>query len=263
MEQKQSSDGGSVCHQLPPLSAKHPWFVAENLGADEDSFRDQYFYTLHDPLTKYQCQIPELLGRRIRGYYHGWVILSDHLQNVMWSLWNPVTSKMIHFPPLILNDGDSESIRECCLSAPPDDPSSVLLLTRSNKPTFVFFRLEGKRKKLRWIEMSYASQLKRLTSEDGDFIRNLTCCNGKIYALNTEYSFACFIIQLDILVKDKEVLIKTLLFGAYPTPSWLRYDDVTYIMKGYRTELFCFKVAFYENRPEAVCFYKLDMTCVH
>ncbi|GJT41619.1 hypothetical protein Tco_0941484, partial [Tanacetum coccineum] len=127
MEQKQSSDGGSVCHQLPPLSAKHPWFVAQNLGADEDSFRDQYFYTLHDPLTKYQCQIPELLGRRIRGYYHGWVILSDHLQNVMWSLWNPVTSKMIHFPPLILNDGDSESILECCLSAPPDDPSSVLL----------------------------------------------------------------------------------------------------------------------------------------
>ncbi|GJY93411.1 cation/H+ exchanger, CPA1 family protein [Tanacetum coccineum] len=164
---------------------------------------DQYSTTLHDPLAKYHCQIPELLGRRIRGYCHGWVILSDHLQNVMWSLWNPVTSKMIQFPPLILKDGDSESIRECCLSAPPDDPSSVLLLTRTNKPAF-----------------------------------------------------------LDISVKDKEVLIKFLLLGAYPSPSWLRYDDVTYIMKGYRTELFCFKVAFYENRPEAVCFYKLDMTSV-
>ncbi|PWA86318.1 hypothetical protein CTI12_AA140910 [Artemisia annua] len=261
MEQKQSSNGGSVCHQLPPLSAKYPWFVSQNTGSDEDSYRDQYFYTLHDPLTKYQYQIPELLGRRIRGYYHGWVILSEHLQNV-WSLWNPVTSKLIHFPPLILEDGDSEPIRECCLSAPPDDPSSVLLLTRTNKPTFVFFRLEGKRKKLRWIKMSYANQLKRITGEDGDFIHNLTCCNGKIYALNTEYAFACFIIQLDILVKDKEVLIKFLLLGAYPTPSWLRYDDVTYIMKGYRTELFCFKVAFYENRLEAVCFFKLDMASV-
>ncbi|PWA34802.1 hypothetical protein CTI12_AA615680 [Artemisia annua] len=70
MEQKQSLHGVSVCHQLPPLSAKHPWFVAQNLGADEDNSRDQYFYTLHEPLTKYQCQIPELLGRCIRGYYH-------------------------------------------------------------------------------------------------------------------------------------------------------------------------------------------------
>nr|GEY79354.1 cation/H+ exchanger, cation/H+ exchanger, CPA1 family [Tanacetum cinerariifolium] len=146
MEQKQSSNGDS---QLPPLSAKYPWFVSQNLGADEDSSRDQYFYTLHDPLTKYQCQIPELLGRRIRGYYHGWVILSDHLQNVTWSLWNPVTSKMIPFPPLSLKDGDSESIREW-----------------------------GKRKKFRWIEMSYASQLKRISGEEGDFLHKLTCCNG-------------------------------------------------------------------------------------
>ncbi|GKD93843.1 hypothetical protein Tco_1373680, partial [Tanacetum coccineum] len=59
-----SSDGGLVYHQLPPLSLKYPWFVSQNLGADEDSSIDQYFYTLHDPLTKYQCQIPELLGRR-------------------------------------------------------------------------------------------------------------------------------------------------------------------------------------------------------
>ncbi|GJR94427.1 hypothetical protein Tco_0266601 [Tanacetum coccineum] len=262
MEQKQSSDGGSVCHQLPPLSAKHPWFVAQNLGADEDSFGDQYFYTLHDPLTKYRCQIPELLGRRIRGYYHGWVILSDHLQDVVWSLWNPVTSQMIHFPPLILKDGDSESIRECCLSAPPDDLSSVLLLTRTDKPTLVFIRLQGKRKKLRWIEMSYASQLKRITGEDGDSIHNLTCCNGKLYALNREGSFGCFIIQLDILVKDKEVLIKFLLLGACPCHSTEHCDDLTIFIKGYRTELFCIKVTFFEKRLQAVYVFKLDMTSV-
>ncbi|GJZ35633.1 cation/H+ exchanger, CPA1 family protein [Tanacetum coccineum] len=261
-KQKQSLHGGSVCHQLPPLSAKHPWFVAQNLGPDEDNSGDQYFYTLHDPLTKYRCQIPELLGRRIRGYCHGWVILSDHLRNVMWSLWNPVTSKMIQFPPLILKDGDSESIGECCLSAPPDDPSSVLLLTRTNKPTFVFLRLVCKRKKLRWIEMSYATQLKRLTSEDGDFIRNLTCCDGKIYALNTEYSFACFIIQLDISVKDKEVLIKILLLGACPCHSTEHCDDLTIFIKGYRTELFCIKVTFFEKRLQAVYVFKLDMTSV-
>ena len=68
MEQKQSSYGGSVCEQLLPLSAKYPWFVAQNLGAENNSSSDQIFYTLHDPLAKYQCQIPELMGRRIRGY---------------------------------------------------------------------------------------------------------------------------------------------------------------------------------------------------
>ncbi|GKA13612.1 hypothetical protein Tco_0693258, partial [Tanacetum coccineum] len=262
MEQKQSSNGGSVRHQLPPLCAKCPWFVSQNLGADEDSPRDHYFYTLHDPLTKYQCQIPELLGSCIRGYDHGWVILSDHSQNVLWSLWNPITSKMIHFPPLILKDGDSKSIRECCLSAPPNDPSSVLLLTRTNKPAFVFFRLEGKRKNLRWIEMSYASQLKRISGEDGDFLHQLTCCNGKMYALNGKCHFACFIIQLDILVKDKEVLIKLSLLGSYPTPLWVHCDDVTYFLKGYSTELFCIMVGFREQTLEAAHLFKLDMTSV-
>nr|GEX31315.1 cation/H+ exchanger, cation/H+ exchanger, CPA1 family [Tanacetum cinerariifolium] len=260
MEQKQSSDGGSVCYQLPSLSPIYPLFVAQNLGDGEDCSRNQYFYTISDPLTKYHCQIPELLGRRIRGYYHGWVILSDHLQDVVWSLWNPVTSKMICFPPMILQDGDSISIRECCLSAPPEDPSSVLLLTRTNKPTFVFRRLARKRKKLTWIEMSYATQLKKLTSEDGDFLGNLTCCNGKIYALNTEYSFACFIIQLDMLFKKKEVLIKLSLFGLFPSPCSFPYDDMSIFIKGYCTELFCIIVCSSEKTFEGVLLYKLDMT---
>ncbi|GKB53085.1 cation/H+ exchanger, CPA1 family protein [Tanacetum coccineum] len=256
-EQKQSSDGDSVCHQLPSLSPIYPWFVAQNLGDGEDCYRNQYFYTLSDPLT--HCQIPELLGRRIQGYYHGWVILSDHLQDVVWSLWNPVTSKMIHFPHLILKDGDSKSIRECCLSAPPEDPSSVLLLTRTNQPTFVFLHLARKRKK-RWIEMSYATQLKKLTSEDGGRIGNLACCNGKIYALNTEYIFASFIIQLDMLFKDQEVLINLSLFGLFPSPCLFPYDDVTIFIKGYCTELFCIIVCSSEKTFEGVLLYKLDMT---
>ncbi|GJW88583.1 hypothetical protein Tco_0163923 [Tanacetum coccineum] len=165
MEQKQSSYGGSGCDHFLPLSAKYPWFVAQNLGAEEDSYGDHYFFTLHDPLTNYQCQIPKLLGRRIRGYYHGWVILSDHLQHVIWSIWNTVTSKMIHFSHLILKDRDSDSIRECSLNS--------------------------------------------------------------------------FIIQLNILVEDKEVLIKLLLLGANPYPSWMHKPCTTYFLKGHDTELFC------------------------
>ncbi|GJU80776.1 hypothetical protein Tco_1283141 [Tanacetum coccineum] len=198
----------SVCDQLLPLSSKYPWFVVENLEAEEDGFSDHIFYPLHDPLSNYQCQIPELLGRHIQGYYHGWVILSDHAQNITLSLWNPVTSKTINFPPLILKDGDSKSIGQCCLSAPPDDPTSVLLLTRTNKPTFVFLRL------------------------------------------------------LDMVVRENEVLIKLLLLGIEPSPSFNHCTHLYSSPKGSCTELFYIRVGFYEGRLEGVYLFKLDMTSV-
>ncbi|PWA84433.1 hypothetical protein CTI12_AA157140 [Artemisia annua] len=191
-----------------------------------------------------------LLGRRIRGYFHGWVVLSNYPQDVMWCIWNPNTSKMINFPSLILKDGDLESIDECCLSAPPDDPSSVFLLTRTEKPTLVFFRLNCKRKKLRWIEMSYTSQLKRITGEDDVYLYNLSCCNGKVYGMSS-CSYGKFVIQLDILVRAKEVLIKLLLLSTTPTSFWNRCTDLSYYLKG-----------FYEQRLEGVHFFKLDMASV-
>ncbi|GJV37571.1 hypothetical protein Tco_1410048 [Tanacetum coccineum] len=274
MEQKQSLYDGSVCGQLLPLSAKYPWFVAQNLGEEEeeeeeeeedeeeedeeeeeDSCRDLIFYTLHDPPTIYQCQIPQLLGRRIRGYFHGWVILSKYPQDVMWCIWNPDTSKMIDFPPYILKDGDFESINECCLSAPPDDPSSILVLTSYGKPTLAFFRLNCKRKKLRWIEMSYASQLKKITGEDDIFLHHLSCCNGKVYALCSA-SYDNLVIQLDILVRDKDVLIKLLLLGTTTGPPWNICSDLCYYLKGYGTELFFIIVGFYKERLEAVHLYE-------
>nr|GEZ38300.1 cation/H+ exchanger, cation/H+ exchanger, CPA1 family [Tanacetum cinerariifolium] len=256
MEQKHISYNSAGDKLLP----QYPWFVSENIGAEEDGSTNHILYTLHNPLSKYQCQIPELSGRHIRGYYHGWVILSSHPQNVTWSLWNPVTSKTINFPPLILKDGDSESIGQCCLSAPPDDPNSVLLLTRTNKPTFVFFRLASKRNKRRWTEMSYASQLKRITGEDDVFIYSLACCNGKVYALNINGSFADFVIQVKIVVKEKEVLIKLLLLGASPFPSSNLCSDLTSFLKGSCKELFYIIVGFNEGRLEGVYLFKLDMT---
>ncbi|PWA85739.1 hypothetical protein CTI12_AA147590 [Artemisia annua] len=173
MEQK----GGSA---LPPLCAKYPWLVSQRFEG-EDSEGDQIFFTIHDPLLHYKCRIPELSGNSIRGNFHGWVVLSN---NTMWSLWNPLTSKMNRLPPLILEDGDCDiSIKDCCLSSPPNDPESVLLLTRTNKSTFVFCRLDRKK----WTEMSYAEQLKQLT-RDGNLVHSLACCNGKIYLLEERYS---------------------------------------------------------------------------
>ncbi|PWA63441.1 hypothetical protein CTI12_AA355820 [Artemisia annua] len=200
MDQKPVSCGGSgseVCYQLPPLSAKYPWLVAHGT-------EDQTFYTVNDQLCRYRCQIPELIGRNIRGHFHGWVVLSNR-NNVMWSIWNPVTGKIIHLPPLILKDESYESGLDCCLSSPPDDPSSVLLLTRTAKPTFIFCRLDYKRKGLEWNETSYAKQLKRIVGYDG-FLKGPTIFNGKVYALHTGYNH--LVIQVNIVVKDSGVLLK-------------------------------------------------------
>ncbi|GKA99450.1 hypothetical protein Tco_0827387 [Tanacetum coccineum] len=176
MEQKRISVG-SVFDKLPPLSTNFPWFVAQNLKAkkDDDYIDNQIFYTLHNPEFHYRCQIPELFGRQIRACFHGWMILSNH---PMWFVWNPITSKLIRLPPLrsTLEDDDYG----CCLSSPPDDPSSIFMLTAYEKPTITFCRLDRKRKKLKWTEMSYAKQLRSITHEEEDcFLNNLTCCDGK------------------------------------------------------------------------------------
>ncbi|MFS7908656.1 hypothetical protein Hanom_Chr01g00085711 [Helianthus anomalus] len=104
------------------------------------------------------------------------MILTDHPGKVVWSLWNPLTSKLIRLPPLFHKQRDSH---ECCLSSPPYQTASVFLLTSIKIPTIVFYRLERKRQRLKWTEMSYAKQLKRITCVDC-CLRCLTCCNGKV-----------------------------------------------------------------------------------
>ncbi|GKB73112.1 hypothetical protein Tco_0934524 [Tanacetum coccineum] len=59
---------------LPRLSPKQPWFVAQNLEDEGDDTQVDIFYNIHDPLSHYRCQIPELHGNRVRGCFHGcWV----------------------------------------------------------------------------------------------------------------------------------------------------------------------------------------------
>ncbi|GJU07559.1 hypothetical protein Tco_1123989 [Tanacetum coccineum] len=47
---------------LPPLSPKQPLFVAQNLEGEGDDTQVDIFYNIHDPLSHYRCQIPELHG---------------------------------------------------------------------------------------------------------------------------------------------------------------------------------------------------------
>lgn len=260
MEQKQQL--GASCRDR--LSVKYPWLqVAQNLEAEVDDAKYQISYTMHDPLSLYRYQIPELLGRHIRGCFHGWVILSNnHPHNVRWSLWNPYTCKLIRLPPLILKDGDFESIGQSFLSSPPyNDPTSVLMLTRTKKPTIVFCHLDRKRKRLRWKEITYTKQLRSIISGGGTgFLHCLTCCNGKTYAL---ISGSRIVIQVGIAVKDKELVISLLPFGKLPYTFYNHCNFFKPYLKGYCTKLFYIMLGFEEvanKRLGVVSLFKLDWT---
>ncbi|GJS25033.1 hypothetical protein Tco_0453665 [Tanacetum coccineum] len=254
MEQKQIFSS-SIYDQIPPLSANHQWIVAQNLDA-KDETEVQIFYSVHDPLRHYRCQIPELLGKHIRGCFYGWVIFSDHPHNVMWSLWNPITSKVINLPRLIYKQSDSDYIDYCCLTSPPDDPNSILLMTRAQKPHFVFCRLCPSKKKLRWTEMSYAKQVNKVTGVDG-FLTSLTCCNGKVYA---SVITAKLVVELTIVVKDNGVAINLLSLLMLPDLSLYGHKRRAYLV-GTCKDLFCICIDFDEVTDTIgdVYLFKLDM----
>nr|XP_043610706.1 uncharacterized protein LOC122582387 [Erigeron canadensis]XP_043610707.1 uncharacterized protein LOC122582387 [Erigeron canadensis]XP_043610708.1 uncharacterized protein LOC122582387 [Erigeron canadensis] len=218
-------------------------------------------------LTQPVCQIPELSGKRIRGCFHGWIIPSNHPHNNIWSFWNPSsTSSIISLPPLLLKDGDYDSIRECCLSAPPDNPNSVFLLTRTNNPTFVFCQLSPKKtKKPRWTEMSYAYQLKRITL-NGRLLHSLTFCNGHIYTLSDDNCIHPFVIRVEIVVKDREVVVQLLPFGTLPYFPSERCPKRLNFLIGSHTELFHIAVGFRRETdkiPGDVYLFKCDMTSIN
>ena len=125
--------GNSICCEGLPISTLStniiPWLVTHN--HEHDGIVN--VYTIDEQPSNYRCRIPELQqlgGVHIHGVSHGWMILSNN--DVMWSLWNPVTSKLIRLPPLPHKD-DSDRIGYCCLPSPPGDPSSILLLNKSGK----------------------------------------------------------------------------------------------------------------------------------
>ncbi|KAJ9539659.1 hypothetical protein OSB04_026165 [Centaurea solstitialis] len=261
--------GNSICCEGLPSSSSSSSTVSTNIipslvtqNMDHNGILN--VYTIGEQPSNYRCRIPELkhLGAvYVHGFCHGWMILSNYPKFVMWSLWNPATSKLIRLPPLPQYKDDSGSIESCCLPSPPGDPSSILLLTRSKKPNFVFCRLV-KTKKSRsrlWTEMSYANQLKRITggSEATIGLGGLTCCNGKVYALSFD-SFS--VVQIDIkVVKDKQVVISILPFQKYPTPY---YHTLAHFceLKGIGTELFAIAGRF--DAPARVYLFKLDTATI-
>ncbi|GJT65732.1 kinesin-like protein NACK1 [Tanacetum coccineum] len=171
-------------YQWPPLSAKYFSLVRPNLEPQKDD-------TIHDQFLHGRHRIPELLRR--------------------------LTSKTIRLPRL--KSEDYKFIAQGCLSSSPDDPSSVLLLTRIDKPIIHFCQLERKQKRIKWMKMSLAKQLRGLTGDNDATLHCLACCNGKLYALTRSYKTE-FIIHVDIMVKDGKLVINLLRFVDIPSHSF-------------------------------------------
>ncbi|GJV23163.1 RNA-directed DNA polymerase, eukaryota [Tanacetum coccineum] len=90
-----------------------------------------------------------------------------------------------------------------------------------------------------------------------------------LQALSTDSCFTKFVMHVDIVVKDKEVLINLLLFSACPLPSPGRGgENMIHYLKGSSTELFYIRIHFdekivrREKTPAHVYMYKSDMTCI-
>ncbi|KAM0070594.1 hypothetical protein Hdeb2414_s0001g00014951 [Helianthus debilis subsp. tardiflorus] len=236
---------------------KHARFIAQNLESNT-----QLVYTTDIQHSSYECRINELHGRRIWGCFHGWVILSDHHDNVLWFLWNPLTSNFIRLPPLTPKEKDSY---ECCLSSPPDDQASVFLLLSDTTCTFVFCRLDRKRKRLKWTQI----QLRSLSGGVDDCIlQSPICCNGKVYAM-CQNCYYWFVIQVDIVVKGKDVVISLLPFvelpyirlNRFPSHNSIKHDRA--LLKGSSTELFYIFVGFNDEARKMIVdvyLFKLDVT---
>nr|GEU93608.1 hypothetical protein [Tanacetum cinerariifolium] len=242
---------------LPPLSPKQPWFVAQNLEGEGDDIQVDIFYNIHDPLSHYRCQIPELHRNRVRGCFHSrWVVFSsNHPRDVIWSLWNPITSKIINLPPLEYSKSKG-CYDECCLSAAPEDPNLVLLLMRTAKHNFVFCRLridssspdECNRQELKWTNSTYANQIMILTDYYDGLLCCLTYCNGKVYAyieLLAHRGRALLIVEVNIAINDyeskkqNEAMITLLPILEYVSPFlFIDCDYLLLFLKGSSTELF-------------------------
>ncbi|PWA81033.1 hypothetical protein CTI12_AA188990 [Artemisia annua] len=260
---------------MPP---NHPWFVSQKVEDEGDNTQFHIFYNIHDPMCHYRCQIPELLGKRIRGCFHGcWAVLSSnhHPRDVIWSLWNPTTSKIINLPPLNHSgsEGDCGDISECCLSAPPEDPNSVLLLIRDAKPNFVYCSLgidsyfpgTCNKKELRWTESTYANQIKILTDCKAGSLHCLTCCNAAM--VNRTRAHNRIIVEDNIVVNDceikkqREVVITLLPILEFVCPIIIDCPLILPLLKGSSTELFLVVLALKDKGKTVgdVNLLKLDM----
>ncbi|GJV81805.1 cation/H+ exchanger, CPA1 family protein [Tanacetum coccineum] len=156
---------------------------------------------------------------------------------------------------------------QCCLSSSPDDPTSVFLLSTYGFPILTFCRLDCTRNKLKWAKFPYGKELRTIIGKNG-YLHDLTCCNGKVYSFNSDEDNHT-VIEIDIAVEEKKVVMRLLSFVEHPGFSFTRFCKTNGIigigryLKGYCSELFYIEIDLEDETSDTVGdvhLYKLDMS---
>lgn len=263
------SSGPVVRDSPPPLSRGVPWLV--NYHCYDLNVPQLFSCQLpNSPAIQhqhYQCQIPQLRGRNIRGCFHGWVFLSeDPPLDYKWYLWNPATLELINLPPLewedrVYNNEGCDDISACCLSAPPSHPDAVVLLARESKYYIAYCLVHNtnttNNNKTVWREKSLPKHLRKK-----GFINQLVCTNGHVYAA-TIYQY---VLQVNIQKRHdgnnsiQSFYLKVSLLGLQPFGS---YESIVSYMTGYSKELFTVVEGYRDFRGEklqAIQLFKLNFS---
>ncbi|KAF5729531.1 hypothetical protein HS088_TW21G01698 [Tripterygium wilfordii] len=144
----------------PPLP--YPWIISRL----EDGTGDFIFRTTTPPYESRRTSSPDLGDKEVRNCCYGWLIFSDRNYDV--SLWNPLTSELIHLPPI-----ESKPLRYCfhdiVLSSSPSkisttttvdddhhlDPNTMVFLFDSTRLSIIYCTLGEKL----WNTVCYAKEI--------------------------------------------------------------------------------------------------------
>ncbi|GKV43383.1 hypothetical protein SLEP1_g50681 [Rubroshorea leprosula] len=163
--------------------AKRPSPLLLFLSKDEEKM---CFSSIGDEKHHFvQTTPPELHGKEVQAYYHGWFILLDKENQQRWiwslwyqekrySLWNPLTFESINLPPLTLKA--KREIGFCILSSPPGNPDSMLILYETKDPSLIFFRIGIAIGYKQWIHQTI-----KLMLDKYDVLTNPVICNRTLY----------------------------------------------------------------------------------
>lgn len=114
----------------------------------------------------------ELRDKEISNSYFDWLVLVD--KDEQYSLWNPLTSESITFPPLYFRP--YQKVNDCLLTSPPGTKGSRLILFERYYPSLFSCKLGSKQ----WKQ--------HLIREDFIKYKHLLCpvlCGGAIYAVTS------------------------------------------------------------------------------
>jgi len=191
---------------LPPASSA-PWFVYTQASVRDEKVQTFCTFSSSPPYFRYFLKsIPQLCGKQILSSNDGWFLLR-HLDNLkLFTVWNPVSSRVIHLPPLnALEDGVVELYTLICPRSEDGDGGDVNVLVFVDGLAFSY-RPSGDSNS--WIAQTTELNGKRAR------VKVAVTCNGVIYGnanVSTEDGgFRVYFVLVEVSDRDGYLTLRLL-----------------------------------------------------